>query len=46
MTAGHHNEPELERRIRRNALMVGGFALLIFVLYRALQRVEGIEEEE
>ena len=33
MTAGHHTEPELERRIRRNALMVGGFALLIFVLY-------------
>ena len=33
VTAGHHNEPELQRRIRRNALMVGGFALLIFVLY-------------
>jgi hypothetical protein len=26
-------DPELQRRIRRNALMVGGFALLIFVLY-------------
>jgi hypothetical protein len=26
-------DPELQRRIRRNALMVGGFAVLIFVLY-------------
>jgi hypothetical protein len=26
-------DPELQRRIRRNALMVAGFALLIFVLY-------------
>jgi hypothetical protein len=26
-------DPDLQRRIRRNALMVGGFALLIFVLY-------------
>lgn len=33
MTTGHHNDPELQQRIRRNALMVGGFALLIFVLY-------------
>jgi hypothetical protein len=33
VTAGHHNDPELQGRIRRNALMVGGFALLIFVLY-------------
>lgn len=33
MSTGHHNEPELERRIRRHALMVGGFAVLVFVLY-------------
>lgn len=33
MTAGHHNQPELQRRIRRHALMVGGFAVLVFVLY-------------
>lgn len=29
----HDTDPELQRRIRRNALMVGGFALLIFILY-------------
>jgi hypothetical protein len=33
VTSGHHNDPELQRRIRRNALMVGGFAVLIFALY-------------
>ena len=33
MTAQHDTDPELQRRIRRNALMVGGFALLVFVLY-------------
>lgn len=29
----HTRDPELQRRIRRSALMVGGFALLIFVVY-------------
>ncbi|MDQ1302299.1 MAG: hypothetical protein QG595_282 [Pseudomonadota bacterium] len=33
MTTRQDIDPELQRRIRRNALMVGGFALLIFVLY-------------
>lgn len=33
MTGRQHTDPELQRRIRRNALMVGGFALLVFVLY-------------
>ena len=33
MTMQHDTDPELQRRIRRNALMVGGFALLIFILY-------------
>ncbi len=33
MTARQDIDPELQRRIRRNALMVGGFAVLIFVLY-------------
>ena len=33
MTKRQDIDPELQRRIRRNALMVGGFALLIFVLY-------------
>jgi hypothetical protein len=29
----HTRDPELQRRIRRSAMMVGGFALLIFVVY-------------
>ena len=33
MTGRHQTDPELQRRIRRNALLVGGFALLVFVLY-------------
>ncbi len=33
MTTRQDIDPELQRRIRRNALMVGGFAVLIFVLY-------------
>lgn len=33
MSADHYSQPELQRRIRRHALMVGGFAILVFVLY-------------
>jgi len=29
----HTRDPELRRRIRRSAIMVGGFALLVFLLY-------------
>ena len=29
----HTRDPELQRRIRRSALMVGGFVLLVFVFY-------------
>jgi len=34
VTGGDHTrDPELQRRIRRSAVMAGAFALLVFLLY-------------